>query len=254
MFMKDLIDEAGREILGKKVCQNKMNKYQIEVTKFCVSTKQQEKKLGFESGDYVIINSPLTHFLDRELHDFLSQIFFSHFNFILKKNHIRKKDNVLLVGLGNPQILADCLGIFVLDKIPIKNFDEKNNIFKLAPNVFALTGINSFDIIRLLKTKLSIDYVVVFDSLATENVERLGHSIQINSSGMTPGSALNHFGKKISKKTLGIPCFAVGVPFMLLGSASLKNAFDVILTAKDVHEEVDLLAEIISKGVKKFLF
>ena len=248
--MIDLIDECGKDLKlsGYHVFRDKL--YGIEVADLCVENKKQEKMLGFGMGDYVIISSPLTHMLDRQCHDYVSKIISRNLQNMLKKQKIKRGEKVLIIGLGNPDVLGDSLGIKTLEKIKISPFEKKNYVYKFAPNVFLCTGIDSFDIIHMLAIWLGVDYVIIIDSLATTNIKRLSVSIQINSSGLTPGSAMHHKGKKISRESLGVPCFAIGVPLMFLAGSAIDGAGeDLVLTPKDIHENLDTLSYIIAKSI-----
>ena len=172
----------------------------------------------------------------------------------MKKQGIKKGDSVLIVGLGNPEILADSLGSKTLEKIDIDILSKRKHIFKFAPNVFVSTGIDSFDMVHMLSAWLGVDYVIVIDSLATTNVNRLGVSIQLNSAGLTPGSAVHNGGRKISKDSLGLPCFALGVPLMLLADKVIENCpEEMILSPKDIHENLNNLSYIISRAINKVI-
>ena len=248
--MIDLIDECGRDIRKVKFKKVKGEKYAIEVAKFSIETREEEEQTGFERGDYVIITTPLVNYLDEECHDFTTRVLRDNLKEMTKKQRVKRGQKVLIVGLGNPEILADALGVKVLENIKINPLSKKNNVFKFSPNIFMATGIDSLDIINMLVIWLAVDYVILIDSLATKEVSRLGVSIQINNIGITPGSAVHNLGRKISSNTLGVPCFAIGVPLMLIADKLLENApKNLILTPKDIHEELDILAEIISKAI-----
>ena len=105
------------------------------------------------------------------------------------------------------------------------------------PNVFANTGLNAYDVIRLIVEAFDISAVFLFDSLATNCLSRLGTSLQFNDAGLTPGSAMNNFGVAINKQSLHVPCISVGVP-MMISSKSFGEKLDVVLTEKDAMEQV----------------
>ena len=103
----------------------------------------------------------------------------------------------------------------------------------------------------MLSVWLEIDGVILIDSLATMNIDRVGCSVQLNSAGITPGSAVNKQGKKIGKNTIGVPCLSIGVPLMFLGKKLGRD--DLILTTKDIHENVSELAYVIGNGINEAL-
>ena len=252
--MIDLIDECSKDLRLQNYKLSKDRRYGVEVATLFVENKKQAKMTGFDQGDYVIITSPLTHFLDKECHDYVGEILKKNISRMMKNENLKKGQKDLIVGLGNSQILADALGIKTLDKIEISPFDKNNHVYKFTPSVFLSTGIDSFEMVHVLAIWLGVDYVILIDSLATTNIKRLGVSIQINSAGLTPGSAVHNKGKKISKETLGIPCFAIGVPLMFLADKALDDCpKELILTPKDIHENIDTLAYIISSAINKVI-
>ena len=250
--MIDLIDECSKDLKLENYRVKTDKRYGVEVSTLFVGNKKEQKMTGFDKGDYVIITSPLTHFLDKECHDYVSEILRKNLLRMMKNENIKKGEKVLIVGLGNSQILSDALGIKTLEKIEISPFEKNNHIYKFAPSVFLSTGINSFDMVHVLAMWLGVDYVILIDSLATTNIKRLGVSIQINSAGLTPGSAVHNNGKKISRDSLGIPCFAIGVPLMFLADKVVDDCpNELILTLKDIDENIDTLAYIISNAIKQ---
>ncbi len=237
--MKDLIIEAGKSAKS----DNKTNlskKFNVSLENFTVDKK---KKDGFEKGKYAIVSTPLLYLFENDCHLYVSKVIKKELEKMLKSEGVGSAKRCLIVGLGNPLILGDCLGSKSVEKIQINPFKQNNQTFKIAPNVFSSTGIDTYEIIHMLTLWLDVDFVVIIDSLGTECVERLGKSFQINSAGLTPGSALHKFGKPISKETLKVPCFAIGVPNVYCHNK------DVVLTAKDVHEQVETQSKIISYAI-----
>lgn len=250
--MIDLIDECGEDLANLGYESVDLGKYGATSCKLFVESKGRAERLGFARGHYFVVNAPMLSELMREHKKMLVEELKTKFEFLLKSHKIKKNDKILFVGIGNPAIMADSFGTKVVDGIEIFPFKKKNRIFKLAPNIFANTGINAYDIIRVIVEAFDISLVVLFDSLATTNLERLGKSIQLNDVGLTPGSALNNFGHAINKQTLNVPCFSVGVP-MMISAKSFGEKNDVILTEKDVEEKVVFLSSLVAEVMAETL-
>lgn len=250
--MLDLIDECGQDLLDCGYETEKLDKFQITLNKLFVDTPAKAKKLGFDRGHYFIINAPLFSHLVQEHVEILQKTLLLHIRFLLRQNKLQKGARVLFVGIGNPQISADSFGVKTVEKIEIFPFKKNNNLFKMTPNVFANTGLNAFEMIKLVVEAYDISAVFLFDSLATNNFSRLGCSLQFNDAGLTPGSANNNFGMPINKQSLCVPCFSVGVPTMM-SSLAFKQKKDVILTDKDVEKQIDGFSDLVS-GVFNQLF
>lgn len=248
--MNDLIDECAQDIKSMGYAIRKEGKYGITVGSLNVNNVQKANQLGFDKGVYYIINSPLTYQLDFECHDYLSHLISKTLTKIFKVHHIDKNAVFLVVGIGNPDILADSLGKKVVDKVEIAPFDKQNNIYKFCPNVHFNTGLSTQKIIDLLAKALNVDCLILIDSLATNQISRLGTSFQINSSGITPGSALCDKNKKISEISIGKKCISIGVPFMIrAGSLTKCEDEDLLLAPKDIHENIETASSIIANAI-----
>ncbi len=252
--MIDLIDECGADLKELGYQKFETGKYSLCKGKICVDSPQKAKQTGFEEGNYVILNCPMLHLYKNDIENYVCDQLSKEIKNLAKKHKLSKKSRILIVGLGNPQIMADSLGSKVLDCIKLDVMKKDLRICKFAPNIFYNTGLNSFDVVSLLTLAFDFDCVMVIDALATTSVNRLSTSIQLNDVGMTPASAVNNLGQKICQQSLGVPCLSIGVPTMLLAGKVLKNApMQTILTPKDNHEEINLLAKIISKAIIKAL-
>ncbi len=246
----DLIDECGEDLSSCGYETVELKQYGIQLSKLFVDSSSKAKRLGFNRGHYFIINAPLLSSLMEEHCEILQAELSCRLEFLFKENKIKNKARVLFVGIGNPEIIADSFGVLTVNKISINPYKKNNRIFKIVPNIFSNTGLNAYDIIRLIVEAFDISLVFLFDSLATSNISRLGTSLQINDAGLTPGSAINNFGRPINKNTLNVPCFVVGVPTMILSSdfgVKMKN--NIILTEKDAKEKVEFLSSLVAEVV-----
>jgi len=243
--MLDLIDECGEELAQYGYETIDLGKFGITSSKLVIDSVGKAKKLGFERGHYFIVNAPLLSNLMPEHRPFLEPVIAERLAFVLKANKIKKTQKILLVGIGNPDLMADSLGQKIVNKISFKPYKKNNRIFKIYPNIFANTGINAYDMVRVIVETFDIGVVFLFDTLATKSVSRLGCSIQINDAGLTPGSAMNSFGVPINKNALGVPCISVGVP-MMISSRDLGSNIEIVFTEKDVKEKVEFLSSLIA--------
>lgn len=247
-FMIDLIDECSYDLekLGYK--KIKAKKYGIDLLSLHVESDKESKETGFDKGDYFIINASLLQYLDQECFDYVAMLFEKRLKFLIKKWKINK-DKTLLVGLGNPEIWADRFGVEVCKEFRLEKF---SNVKKICPNVYFETGLATFEVVKALVEKFDITFIIVLDALCTSQVSRLGCSIQMTTTGMTPGSGVMFGNKRICQKELGVPCFSIGVPFMI-NSRSLGEKEEILLCPKDVKENVQNLAYIISQALEGVL-
>ena len=88
--------------------------------------------------------------------------------------------------------------------------------------------------------------IIMVDSLATNKKEYLNNCIEINNTGIIPGSAIKD-NKKIDKNTFGIPVIAIGVPLVL------KIDKDMY-TTPNVGEIIEMTSSIISDALNDLFF
>ena len=193
------------------------------------------------------------------------------------KRLFRGKNNILIVGIGNNYLISDALGPIVVTKLePPSAYTKK--VYKITPNVEGNTGIESVDLINMAIALSKPDLVVVIDSLASRNFDRIGRSFQISTGGIVPGSGSGKRNQaELTEKTLGVPIVAIGVPIVVhfksylfelistieLNKESSFKAYDfigksnslsgVILAPKEVDMIVEYSASIIASAINRVL-
>ena len=225
-----------------KIDTKKYNGYQVN--HFCVDYKS-EKLIKKIKGDYYAINFDYVSLhqkkkmIKKELMKILKILFKD-----LKTN------DPLIIGLGNSSILCDSLGIKTTNKVMATNhFTDFLNIPKVAlfnPEVTEKTGISSFNLIDMVVRKLRPSMIIMIDSLATNNKEYLNNCIEINNTGIIPGSAIKD-NKKIDSNTFGIPLIAIGAPLVLEMDKQMY-------TTPNVGEIIEIISDIIGEALNDLFF
>ena len=80
--------------------------------------------------------------------------------------------------------------------------------------------------------KFHFDLVIVFDSLATRNIDRLFKVIQVTDTEIIPGSGIKNFRKSLNSKYLGVPLIAIGVSMAIMYQTIVEN----ILSRIEYHK------------------
>jgi spore protease len=130
---------------------------------------------------------------------------------------------ILVVGLGNNDITPDAIGPRTVHQVLAtrhigqelakeSGLEGIRAAAAVAPGVLGQTGIETSEILRALVEEISPAAVVVVDALAARSVSRLGRTIQIADTGISPGSGVMNTRKELSKASLGVPVVSVGVP------------------------------------------
>ncbi|MCD8005801.1 MAG: GPR endopeptidase [Oscillospiraceae bacterium] len=173
---------------------------------------------------------------------------------------LQDASSVFVAGLGNECITPDSLGprvvshIFATRHIPTDapELDTKGLglVSCAAPGVMGQTGIETAEFLNSLIEKVSPDAVIVIDALACQNPRHLGRTIQLTDAGISPGSGVMNSRSEVSRRTLGIPCIAIGVP--TVADAGTKDE-PLMVTPKNIDKLISTCAMIISGGINKCL-
>lgn len=174
---------------------------------------------------------------------------------------------VLVVGLGNQQITPDALGPLVVSHTLATRHIDPNlaksmglhrlqSVAALAPGVLGQTGIETAEVIGAVCRDIKPSLVIVIDALAAKSVSRLGNTIQMSNTGISPGSGVMNRRKELSAHTLGVPVISVGVPtvvdlasivadFVPLETGAPADVTGMMVTPRDI----DVLMEHASKTI-----
>jgi spore protease len=207
--------------------------------------EKDQKSLGHDPGDYFTVQ--FTSQILEEKPSSIQKEVEKILRLFLKKYH--KDRSVLVVGLGNADILVDSFGSNVTNKMIATNhyndFLTVPKITLLNPSVMAKTGISSFKLIQLIVNDIKPDTIILIDSLATKQASSLNRIIEISDTGIIPGSALRT-NKEITKKTFNIPILSIGAPFLLKQEEGL---FESIHLASEIEQ----IAQIIANSLNRIL-
>jgi len=242
--MKKVFMDSAKIIKEKMLKIDEKNRGGVEVVHFKVDASN-EKLLKRIRGDYFSINFDYVtlHQQQKIIKKELMKILKSFFQEM-------RPTKPLIIGLGNSSVLCDSLGVATTNQVMATNhFNDFLNIPKVAlfnPEVTEKTGISSFSLIEMVVKKLQPTVIIMIDSLATNSEIYLNHCIEINDTGIIPGSAIKE-NKKIDSKTFGIPVIAIGVPLVLDKN---KNLY----TTPNVKEIIDLTSKIISDALNDLFF
>lgn len=242
--MKKVFMDVSKTLADNKFKIDKKKYRGYQIRHFCVDYKS-EKLIKRIRGDYYTITFDYISMHQK------AKMIKKEFMKILKEllNNLKATDP-LIIGLGNSQVLCDSLGVTTTNKIMATNhFTDFLNLPKVAifnPEVTEKTGISSFSLIEMVVKKLKPSMIIMIDSLATSNKDYLNNCIEINNTGIIPGSAIKD-NKRIDENTFGIPVIAIGVPLVL------EIGRDMYSTP-NVGEVIDVVSNIIANGLNDLFF
>lgn len=95
------------------------------------------------------------------------------------------------------------------------------------------------------------DAVIVVDALACAEYDRLGRTVQLTDTGITPGSGVGNDRAGLDRTTLGVPVAAIGLPTVIdAGSlADDPRAEQMFVTPRDIDAVVRDAAKLIGYGI-----
>lgn len=241
---------------------------------------EKENALGKEVGDYVSVQ--FEQLFD---HDEREKIIDEVCQQLHKMLHSMKcqPEKILIVGLGNRFITSDALGPEVANEIMVTAhyyaYEDKQmlsgtrNVAVIQPGVMGQTGLESFDIVKAVVGNYQPDLVIAVDALATRNVARINRVIQINNTGIQPGSGVGNHRTALNEAGLHVPVIAIGVATVTSIGAILSEALttanqdadqifkqiqdqtqlDLVVTPKAMDDELKQLIYLVSESINRII-
>lgn len=246
---------------------------QSVVTTIRVLNENAEKILGKPKGTYITVeaSAPLKN------PDLLKQCAQTVAGQI--KKLLPPCGCVLVAGLGNSSITPDALGPKASDMLLATRHISRElassigleglgSVAVIAPGVLGNTGIETAEIIDGIVKKIRPDAVITVDALAARRLERLGTTVQMCDTGISPGSGVGNSRSEISRKTLGVPVISIGVPTVVDGETMMLDLMEkyeiavpdaqslwsledgaVMVTPKEIDLVIDRAAQLIAMGI-----
>lgn len=196
---------------------------------------------------------------------------------------------ILIVGLGNAFVTPDALGPRTTANLRVtrhldgqfgEGFCKERHLPLLSaivPGVMAQTGMESAEILKGIVRETKPEMVVVIDALAARSVRRLGTTIQLTDTGIHPGSGVGNHRHGLTRESLGVPVFAVGVPTVVGATSIVHDTIssletweieakggweehlnpelrDLYVTPPDIDERIQRISKILCEGIHRALF
>lgn len=189
---------------------------------------------------------------------------------------------VLVVGLGNSNVTPDALGPETASKIKVTRHlfiiydadgdDEMANVSCLVPNVTAMTGMETAELIKKAAELTNPEVIIVIDSLAARDIKRMSTTVQITDTGISPGAGMGNHRTGINSRTVGAEVIAIGVPTVIDAATIIRDALtsnmndlkemeayiancdtEMIVTSTDIDMIIKEFSDIIAGAINKTL-
>ena len=242
---------AGADIQGVEYSER--NENGLDISRLYVKNHKAGVKLKKEVGTYITIDVPAMtdNFLsdDDRIKTIAKEI----------KRLLPVNGLVLVCGLGNTEITPDALGPKTVSRVlatrHIKGeiarstgLDSLRPVAVLSPGVTGQTGIETFEYIDSIIKKVRPTALVVIDALASRRLSRLGCTLQISDTGISPGAGVQNHRQKITIDSVGVPVIALGVPTVVDAVTLVSDLLDV-----DDEKTSNDLSELLSPDNRKMV-
>lgn len=236
-------------------------KGRIKVTKIKITNENGEKKLRRKQGNYITVELGSLGISTVD-HEEAAAVIAEELKALLPQNGL-----ILIAGLGNDKITPDALGpgcaslIFSTRHIGKElqksiGFENLRPVARVIPGVLGQNGIETGEILAGIVREVSPTALITVDALASRKLSRLGCTVQLCDTGVTPGSGVGNARAEISQETVGVPVIAMGVPtvvdaatlaYDLVGENAKEKAESASERMMVTPREIDLLIEHSSK-------
>lgn len=233
----------------------------INITTVDVLNENGKEALLKDIGRYVTIEIPELSTLEEEEKNEISKKLSLKITEMIGKD---KKNKVLVVGLGNIYVTPDALGPKVVQNIEVtrhllhlaKDLIDENtrDVSAISPGVLGTTGIETYEIVNSVTNVVKPDIIIAIDSLASGSIHRIGKTIQLSNTGITPGAGVRNKRVGLKKENLGVDVIAVGIPTVVDMATITNEAIDKLIenTKEEITnysntKENNLTAEIFEK-------
>ena len=209
------------------------SKGEVRVTRVRVLDARGERAIGKPVGTYVTVETGGLEDVDGDSYSEAVEAISGEIAQMLEPvgNGL-----VLVAGLGNAGMTPDALGPRCIENIlvtrhvageltKISGFEGMRAVAAIAPGVLGQTGVETGEILKALVQRIHPVAVIAVDALASRRAARLGNTVQIADTGITPGSGIGNTRFAVNSETLGVPVISLGVP-TVVDAATL--AIDVL--------------------------
>ena len=210
----------------------------LRVERVKITNEEGEKAIGKPVGTYVTVDIRGLKIAQEEELEKAATVVSRELGKIID-NHIDKQGEILVVGLGNIYVTPDSLGPKVINDIEVTRHiinylpqyveEGTRMVSAISPGVLGTTGIETVEILKGIVDNINPKLLIVIDALASRSIERISSTVQISDTGIVPGAGVGNTRSEISKKSLGIPVVAIGIPTVVETAVLVNDSLDLFI-------------------------
>ena len=204
---QERLQEDQADMRGIRVLEERRENGVI-VSTVMIETENASVAMGRPKGTYITIEAPEMIEEDAGYHRDISLELAKIMRNLLPGKEIEKNLKkglevaALVVGLGNREVTPDALGPRVVDNLFITRHilnefgkyafqrEDVGKVSGIVPGVMAQTGMECVEILKGVVKETKPDFLITVDALAARSIRRLGRTIQLTDTGITPGSGI----------------------------------------------------------------
>ncbi len=209
------------------------------VTRITVGSEAAAREIGKPPGAYITIEVPPLSDNEEQLEQHAQTVAAE------LRRLLPESGTVLVIGLGNASITPDALGPQAADMVLATRhirgeyarsmgLDDLRPTAVLTPGVLGQTGVESGEMAAGLCASVRPVAVIAVDALAARSLSRLGCTVQLCDTGISPGSGIGNNRRALSEELLGVPVIGMGVPTVVDAATIARE-----LTGGDAGEVVN---------------
>ncbi len=254
-----VLDILDKEINNKNIKID--NRIYKDIKTIDVEIENDNNNLKKKKGKYITIS--YNDVTDKGNRNDLEDVLIKELKSIFSYLNINDNMKCLVIGLGNKNSTPDSLGPKVIDSIlvtrylyEIENIKVDNNyrnVSAFVPGVTGITGIESSDIILGIVDKIKPDFLIVVDALASSSMDRVNKTIQITTSGISPGSGVYNNRGEISFDTMKVPVISIGVPTVIEAFVLVSDTIKYLFKNFSYNKENINKNKLIPVGLKNYI-
>lgn len=246
IFRTDLAVEALKEQvpgLPEGILNEEFQSGSASISRITIQNDKGAKALGKPIGQYITVEMPPFSESSNDIDDRIEAVAKE------LSRLLPPEGEVLVAGLGNSSITPDALGPKTARKVlatrhiqgefaRASGLDHLRSVSVVAPGVLGQTGIETGELLCGILEKTRPAAVIAVDALASRSLDRLGCTVQLSNTGISPGAGVGNHRMKLNQETLGIPVIAAGVPTVV---DALTVAADAAAGAGASEEDLQAL-------------
>ncbi|MCL2695225.1 MAG: GPR endopeptidase [Clostridiales bacterium] len=219
----------------------------LRVSRVKITTDEASRALDKPKGRYFTLTAQRHSLSDAAFRTQAAQLIAGEMETIIGEEGDEPK-SVMVVGLGNRFVTPDALGpkvaehVFVTRHIQMYCRDALDGnvrtVTAFAANVLGITGMETVEVVSGLVQTIHPDLLIIVDALASMESAHIGSVIQMNDSGISPGSGIGNFQTALNDRTVGVPVITLGVPLVVSAETIIGDALDQLQISKPDYTDL----------------